>query len=101
MIASTANPYKFSASVLEALGGSQAGDELDKVEQLHRLTGCAVPAPLAGLKGRQPRFTEVCDREDMEQAMVRLRSWTTEGVFREKTNAPGIGCDRSAARLPC
>ena len=72
VIASTANPYKFSASVLEALGGSQAGDEFDKVEQLHRLTGCAVPAPLAGLKGRQPRFTEVCDREDMEQAMVRL-----------------------------
>ena len=72
VIASTANPYKFSASVLEALGGSQAGDEFDKVEQLHRLTGCAVPAPLAGLKGRQPRFTEVCGREDMEQAMVRL-----------------------------
>lgn len=72
VIASTANPYKFSASVLEALGGSQAGDEFDKVEQLHRLTGCEVPAPLAGLKGRQPRFTEVCGREDMEQAMVRL-----------------------------
>lgn len=31
VIASTANPYKFSASVLEALGGSQAGDEFDRL----------------------------------------------------------------------
>ena len=67
MIASTANPYKFSASVLEALGGDKADwNEFEKVEGLHALTGCEIPAPLASLKGKQPRFTDVCDRDNMK-----------------------------------
>lgn len=66
VIASTANPYKFSASVLEALGGGQEDwDEFEKVEGLHALTGCPVPEPLASLRGKQPRFTQVCRREEM------------------------------------
>lgn len=70
VIASTANPYKFSASVLEALDGGCADmDEFDKVEKLHTETNTEVPAPLAGLKGKTPRFTGVCDRENM-QAVV-------------------------------
>ena len=70
VIASTANPYKFSASVLDALGGNRPEwDEFEKVEALHRLTGCEIPAPLASLKGKEPRFREVCDREKM-QAVV-------------------------------
>ena len=67
VIASTANPYKFSASVLEALGGDKADwNEFEKVEGLHALTGCEIPAPLASLKGKQPRFTDVCDRDNMK-----------------------------------
>ena len=65
VIASTANPYKFSASVLEALDGGCADmDEFDKVEKLHAETNTEVPAPLAGLKGKTPRFTGVCDRDN-------------------------------------
>lgn len=53
VIASTANPYKFSASVLDALhGGAAAMDEFDKVEALERLTGCEVP-PSAGGPARE------------------------------------------------
>jgi len=66
VIASTANPYKFSASVLKALGGDSAGwDEFEKVEALHRLTGCPVPPPLADLRGKTPRFTGICGQEEM------------------------------------
>ena len=55
VIASTANPYKFSASVLAALGRDAAElDEFDKVEALQALTGCPVPPPLAGLRGKTP-----------------------------------------------
>ncbi len=73
VIASTANPYKFSASVLGALhDGTPAGDEFDMVEELHRLTGCAVPPPLADLRGKTPRFTEVCDRQEMRGVVYRL-----------------------------
>ena len=64
VIASTANPYKFSASVLEALNGDTAGlDEFQKVEALHALTAHEVPAPLADLKGKAVRFKDVCDRD--------------------------------------
>ncbi len=64
VIASTANPYKFSASVLEALNGDVAGlDEFQKVEALHTLTAHEVPAPLADLQGKTVRFKEVCDRD--------------------------------------
>lgn len=67
VIASTANPYKFSTSVLEALKGDKPEwNEFEKVEGLHALTGCEIPAPLAQLKGKQPRFTDVCDRDNMK-----------------------------------
>ena len=69
VIASTANPYKFSASVLDALHSGGEGDEFEKVDALHELTGCPVPPPLAGLKGKRPRFTAVCDRGEMESVV--------------------------------
>lgn len=73
VIASTANPYKFSASVLEALGGECAGlDEFAKVDALHTTTGCEIPAPLAGLKGKTPRFTGVCNRDDMQAVVFKM-----------------------------
>ncbi len=70
VIASTANPYKFSSSVLEALGEDvSALDEFDKVEKLQSSTGEEVPAPLGCLRGREPRFNNVCDKDSM-QAVV-------------------------------
>ena len=73
VIASTANPYKFSASVLEALQGPCDGlDEFARVDALFDKTACPIPKPLAGLKGKQPRFTGCCDRGDMEQAVYDL-----------------------------
>ena len=73
VIASTANPYKFSASVLEALGGGRADwDEFQKLQGLYELTGCEIPAPLAELKGKAQRFTEVCERDDMRDVVYRM-----------------------------
>ncbi len=69
VIASTANPYKFSASVLQALGGDTSADEFGKVEELHRLTDEPVPAPLASLRGKTPRFSQVCDRDGMQDVV--------------------------------
>lgn len=79
VIASTANPYKFSASVLAALGDAHAeADEFRKVEELHRLTGCEVPAPLAQLKDKTVRFSEVCDHDadSMKAVVYRLLNIT-------------------------
>ena len=70
VIASTADPYKFSASVLAALGhADDTLDEFEKVEALSRLTGTSAPAPLASLRSKTPRFTQVCDKQDMQAAV--------------------------------
>ncbi len=70
VIASTANPYKFSSSVLEALGANNNElDEFEKVEKLNDVSGEPVPSPLAGLRGLTPRFNNVCDKDDMRQVV--------------------------------
>ncbi len=64
VIASTANPYKFSASVLDALGANDADlDEFEKVAQLQGKTGVCAPASLLNLRDKAVRFPEICDKE--------------------------------------
>lgn len=73
VVASTANPFKFSDSVLKALGGNRPDvSEFDKVERLHKLTGCEIPAPLAGLRNKPVRFRQVCSRDEMERTVCEL-----------------------------
>ncbi len=70
VIASTANPYKFSASVLSAITDSiKADNEFDMVEELFEKSGEPVPSQLATLKGKTPRFTGVCKKEAMKQVV--------------------------------
>lgn len=72
VIASTASPYKFSKAVLGAVdGGDMPESEFDMVDKLHELTGAAVPAPLAALKGKTARFSDVTDKEDMQGVVLR------------------------------
>ena len=70
VIASTASPYKFSSSVLDALGESAMESEFDTVEQLSKLTKTTPPAPLSNLKGRKVRFNNLCDKDQMEKAVL-------------------------------
>ncbi|MBR3554137.1 MAG: threonine synthase [Clostridia bacterium] len=69
VIASTANPYKFSAAVLRAVLGSVPADadEFDQVELLIETTGEPCPKQLATLRGKAPRFTACCEKDDMER----------------------------------
>ncbi len=72
VIASTASPYKFSKAVLTALDkGELPESEFDMVEKLHELTGAPVPAPLASLRGKTARFSDVTDKEDMQGVVLR------------------------------
>ncbi len=74
IIASTANPYKFSAAVLEAIKGEQpAGDdEFEMVDELEVLTNDPIPVPLAELKYKQPRFDKVCAKDEMKQVVFEM-----------------------------
>lgn len=71
VIASTANPFKFSKAVLDAVhpGMSEGMDEFDMVLGLHVETGEDCPPQLANLKDKAPRFTGCCKKEDMEQVV--------------------------------
>ena len=74
VIASTANPYKFSKAVLDAVcpGMSAELDEFEMVDALRRETGEVCPPQLANLKGKTPRFTGCCKKEDMEQVVFEM-----------------------------
>ena len=74
VIDSTASPYKFSKSVLSAIDSSLSdiSDEFKTVDELNRLTGAEVPAPLKALKDKEIRFKEVCSKENMSEMVFKL-----------------------------
>ncbi len=65
IVASTANPYKFSGSVLAALDPSATGGEFELVQALAGRSGFPVPASLSGLADKAVRFQASCHRDDM------------------------------------
>jgi len=67
---STASPYKFCDSVLEAIGDIPVDNSVERIEQLQKKTGVAAPARLAALKGKSPRFSDVTEKENMEAKVL-------------------------------
>ena len=63
--------YKFSKAVLGALDkGDSPESEFDMVEQLHEITGAEVPEPLANLRGKTARFSDVTDKDKMQSVVL-------------------------------
>lgn len=72
IIASTASPYKFGAAVLEALEGKSSDiDEYDKVGKIAELTKLPVPDALADLKNKPERFSDVIDKSEQKDYVLR------------------------------
>ena len=69
---STASPFKFCSGVLDALGVGEKAEGLDILDQLAQVTGCPVPAPLAGLRGKAPRFTQCTEKEKMVDQVLEM-----------------------------
>ena len=67
---STASPYKFCDSVLTAIGQTPAGDGVELLDQLHDVTGTAVPRRLAALKGKARRFDLTCEKPGMDSVVL-------------------------------
>ena len=65
VVLSTASPYKFSATVLTAIGGGTQGTEYERMERLHALTGVPIPKNLASLRGKPELHTDVIPKEKM------------------------------------
>lgn len=70
VFASTASPYKFCDSVLNAIGETPVSDSVDRIAQLEKVSGVSAPRRLAALKGKTPRFDGVTKREDMEKVVL-------------------------------
>ncbi len=70
IIASTASPFKFGDSVLNALGGDTAEkDEFELLNLLKDTSGMEIPESLRTLDKKEKRFTSVCDSEEMLTAV--------------------------------
>ena len=70
IVASTASPFKFCASVLHALGCEALREGTAIIGQLAEASGRPAPAPLAGLAGKQVRFGEVVDKGAMRAVVT-------------------------------
>jgi threonine synthase len=73
IIVSTASPFKFNASVVEALQGEGAvrgKDEYELLGELARVSGLYIPSGLRGLDRRPVLHGGVVDREDMSRAVL-------------------------------
>lgn len=73
IIASTASPYKFSGSVMEALEGDEEAlfgkDEFEILNELSERTNLEIPESLASLQDATVLFDFTCEKDDLEQVV--------------------------------
>ncbi len=65
VILSTASPYKFPCSVLEALGSESPSDDFAAMASLEAQTKAVPPASLTALRGAAERFDAVIAPEEI------------------------------------
>ena len=65
IIASTASPYKFPRAVLKSVSGKNTEDDFEAAEEIEKISGLDMPLQLKKLSDKEPRFTDVCEREEM------------------------------------
>lgn len=65
VVLSTASPYKFSRDVLSAISDEKPDTGFGAMDRLYELTQVPVPAPLAALRDKAPRFNDCVDKADM------------------------------------
>ena len=70
VVLSTASPYKFPRSVLEALGHTAPQNDFEAMQELEAATGRTAPASLAALRQKAERFNTVIDPEQIAQVAL-------------------------------
>lgn len=71
VIASTASPYKFTRSVMEAVDKEKYGrmSDFELVDCLEEISGTPVPAAIEEIRTAPVRHRTVCEPEDMKQTV--------------------------------
>ena len=73
VIASTASPYKFSRSVMEAVKGSRLPeDEFEVIEQLQQVSGVEIPKAVEEIRIAKIRHNRECKAADMKKAVIEI-----------------------------
>lgn len=73
VIASTASPYKFTRSVMEAIDPSYAkGSDFELVDALHDLSKVKIPGAIEDIRNAQVLHDTVCDKSEMEKEVRRI-----------------------------
>ena len=70
VIASTASPYKFTRSVMNALGEDEDGvSDLELADRLEKLSGVGIPNAIEEIRTAEVLHDTVCDRTEMEKTV--------------------------------
>ncbi|WP_026516952.1 threonine synthase [Butyrivibrio sp. MC2021] len=70
VIASTASPYKFTRSVMNALGkGDESKDDFALADELSALSGIEIPEAVQSIRTAEVRHKTVVDKTEMESAV--------------------------------
>ncbi|UOO36910.1 threonine synthase [Oscillospiraceae bacterium CM] len=72
VVVSTASPYKFCDSVLDALGDDSGAKNLDGIDRLEAVTGVKAPLPLHQLRGKTKRFDACVGKEEMPAVVAQF-----------------------------
>ena len=70
VIASTASPYKFTRSVMNALGEDEDGvSDLELADRQEKLSGVGIPNAIEEIRTAEVLHDTVCDRTEMEKTV--------------------------------
>lgn len=73
VIASTASPYKFTRSVMNAVSGDVEGkSDFELVDELNKISGVAVPNAIEEIRTAPVLHNTVCETEDMEKEVRKI-----------------------------
>ena len=74
VVLSTASPYKFTGSVLAALGEGAFGDDKADMERLSELTGTEIPSPLRAIFEKEVKHRDIIDVDRMKDEAKKYAS---------------------------
>lgn len=72
VILSTASPYKFSSTVLEALGENLSDDEFENINILHEKTGVKIPSEIKKLKNKKILHKTKIQKDEIEEEALKF-----------------------------
>ena len=72
VILSTASPYKFSSTVLEALGENLSDDEFENIDLLHKKTRVKIPSEIKKLKDKKILHKTKILKNEIEEEVLKF-----------------------------